>query len=58
MRTSGGRGAEGWMLAVPLLAVTIAGIMSGGGPHEALMTAERTIRDLLTAMIDWVRGVF
>ena len=41
MRTSGARGAEGWILAIPLAAMFVAATMSNGGAHAMLLLLER-----------------
>jgi hypothetical protein len=57
MRTSGGRGAEGWMIAIPILALVIASSMSAGGSEAMLMTLDSAIRHSFTAALDFVRGL-
>lgn len=56
MRTSGGRGAEGWILAIPMLALIVAGSMAGGGVDAVLITIEGTIRETCTAIVNFVRS--
>jgi hypothetical protein len=56
MRTSGGRGAEGWIMAIPMLALIIAGSMASGGVDAALITIEGTIREALTTIVNFVRS--
>ena len=50
MRTSGGRGAEGWILAIPLAAMFVAATMSNGGAHAMLLLLESTIRETFGAV--------
>jgi hypothetical protein len=57
MRTSGGRGAEGWIVVIPIAALLVAMTMTGGGSHETLLTMERMIRDTVTAAYQFVRGL-
>jgi hypothetical protein len=58
MRTSGGRGAEGWIMAIPILAFIVAITMSGGGTHEMLRTIERAVRETITTAADFVARLF
>lgn len=58
MRTSGGRGPEGWMLGIPIAALLLAGTMSAGGTDTMLVMLESTIRQTFTATLDFVRGLF
>jgi hypothetical protein len=50
MRTSGARGLEGWMLAIPLAAMFAAATMSNGGAHAMLILLESTIRETFGAV--------
>ena len=58
MRTSGGRGFEGWMLIVPLLALLVSGSLSLGGIEGTLISLEGFIRQTVTSVVDFVRGLF
>ncbi len=58
MRTSGGRGADAWMLAIPVLALVVAGSMSAGGLDAALLTLESTIRHTFNAGLAFVTKLF
>lgn len=58
MRTSGGRGADAWMLAIPVLALVVAGSMSAGGVDAVLITVESAVRHTFTAGLEFVRGLF
>jgi hypothetical protein len=49
MRASGGRGADAWMLVIPVLALVVAGAMSEGGLNAVLLTLESTIRHTFNA---------
>jgi hypothetical protein len=53
MRTSGGRGAEGWILAIPLAAMFAAATMSHGGAHAMLIQLESTIRETFGAVVNF-----
>jgi hypothetical protein len=57
MRTSGGRGLEGWIMAIPVLALVLAAAMRGEGPNAMLMTLERTIREGLSAAANFLGGL-
>ena len=54
MRTSGGRGAEVWIMAIPILALVAAGSMANGGVGAVLITLEGTIRRTLTSIVAFV----
>ena len=57
MRSSGGRGADAWMIVIPVVALLVAGSMSAGGLDGVLLTLERAVRHMFTAGLDWVRGL-
>jgi hypothetical protein len=57
MRTTGGRGFEGWMMAIPLIALVVAASMVNGGVDGLLYGIDSTVRQVLTAMADFVRDV-
>ena len=54
MRPSGGRGADAWMIAIPVVALVVAGSLSEGGFDAVLLTLERAIRHTVTAGWDLV----
>ncbi len=58
MRTSGGRGADAWMLGIPVLALVVAGSMSAGGFDAMLLNLEGTIRHTFTAALNFVTKLF
>jgi hypothetical protein len=58
MRTSGGRGADAWMLGIPVLALLVAGSMSAGGIDAMLLNLESTIRHTFTAALNFVTNLF
>ena len=58
MRTSGGRGAEGWIVAIPILALIVASSMSLGGPDAMLRMLDDTIRTTIGSIADLIRGLF
>ena len=58
MRTSGGRGAEGWILAIPLAAMFVAATMSNGGAHAMLLLLEGTVRETLGAVVNILGQLF
>lgn len=58
MRTSGGRGAEGWIMAIPVIALIIAASMSAGGPEAMALLLEGTIREVFTTAAALVSGLF
>jgi len=57
MRMSGGRGADVWMLAIPLVALAVAASMSAGGLNAAIVQVESAIRHAFTAAFTWVANV-
>lgn len=58
MRTSGGRGAEAWLIVIPVLALLVAGSMSAGGLDSALLTLNNAIRDTVMQGLELVRRLF
>jgi hypothetical protein len=58
MRTSGGRGADGWIIAIPIAALAVAMAMTNGGAHETVLTLERMVRDTFTAVVQFVQQLF
>ena len=58
MRTSGGRGADGWMIGIPIAALLLATSMSAGGPEAMLMMLESVVRGTVTTAVEFVRGLF
>ena len=57
MRTSGGRGAEGWIMAIPMLALIVAGSMASGGVDSVLILLEGVIRQTLTSVVDFIKSL-
>jgi hypothetical protein len=58
MRTSGGRGAEGRIMAFPILALIVAASMSSGGLNVSLISLESVVRQTITSVVDFVIGLF
>ena len=58
MRTSGGRGADAWLLAIPVVALLVAGSMAEGGFASVLLTLNNAIRDVAMASLELVRKLF
>lgn len=58
MRTSGGRGADAWMLAIPVIALLVAGSMSAGGFDAVLLQLESAIRHTFGAGLSLVTRLF
>lgn len=58
MRSSGGRGADAWMILIPVLALAAAGTMSSGGVDGVLLTIEHVIRNTITASVELVKALF
>ena len=58
MRTSGARGAEGSILAIPLAAMFVAATMSNGGAHAMLLLLESTVRETFGAVVSFLGQLF
>ena len=58
MRTSGGRGVEGWIVAVPLIVLLVVSTMSSGGLDSMLSLLEDTVRSTVTSLVDVIGGLF
>lgn len=58
MRTSGGRGAEGWIMAIPIVALIVAASASNGGANGMLLMLETTVRQTVTGMLDFLAQLF
>ena len=58
MRASGGRGADAWMLTIPVVALVVAASMSAGGLNAVLLTVESTIRHTFNAGLAFVTRLF
>ena len=58
MRTSGGRGADGWMVAIPIVALIVASTMSAGGIDAMLIMLDGVVRTTITSVVDFVRALF
>jgi hypothetical protein len=53
MRTSGGRGNEGWIVAIPVFGLIVAAMVSAGGTDGMFIVLEgvvRTVGDLVRAL--------
>jgi hypothetical protein len=57
MRTSGGRGLEGWIMAIPIAGLITAMAMNRGGVHEAVLAVERVIHEMLSSTMAYVAHV-
>ena len=55
MRTSGAGGSEGWIMAIPIVALIVAASAAAGGPEALLMSLESTVRSLVRSAADLVR---
>jgi len=58
MRSSGGRGADAWMLAIPVIALLVAGSMSAGGFDAMLLQLENAIRHTFSAGLNFVSKLY
>ena len=57
MRTSGGRGAEGWIMAIPMVALIVAGSMASGGLDAVLVVVEGAIRETLSSVVQFFKSL-
>ena len=58
MRTSGGRGFEGWIMAIPVIALLVAASLASGGVDGLLYGLDGVVRQVGAAVADFVRAVF
>jgi hypothetical protein len=58
MRTSGGHGADAWMLAIPVAALVVASSMSSGGVEAVLLTLESALRHTVSTGLELVSRLF
>ncbi len=58
MRTSGGRGTDGWIVAIPIVALIVASTMSAGGIDSMLIMVDDVVRTIITSVVDFVRALF
>ena len=56
MRPSGGRGAEGWIMGIPIVALIVASTMSAGG--GMLIMLEGVVRTTISSVVDFVSALF
>jgi hypothetical protein len=57
MRTSGAGGSEGWIMAIPIVALIVAASAAAGGPEALLMSLESAVRGLFRSAADLVSSV-
>jgi hypothetical protein len=57
MRTSGAGGSEGWIMAIPIVALIVAASAAAGGPEALLMSLESTVRGLFRSAAVLVSSV-
>jgi hypothetical protein len=58
MRTSGGRGAEGWILAIPVVALIVVAALTEGGVDGMFVTLDRLIRTTIASVVDVSTDLF
>ena len=58
MRTSGGRGTEGWMAIFPIVALLVGASLSLGGVNHMMTSLEGVVRDTVTSVVEFVGGLF
>lgn len=58
MRTSGGRGAEGWIMAIPIVALIVAASASNGGANGMLLLLETAVRQTVTGVLEFLGQLF
>ena len=57
MRTSGGRGSEGWIMAIPIIALLVVASTRSGGLAPALYELNSAILQIWTAIMEFVQRV-
>jgi hypothetical protein len=58
MRTSGGRGYEGWIIAIPVIALLVATSSKSGGVAGLLYDLNSALRQCGAVVVDFVRHAF
>jgi hypothetical protein len=58
MRTSGGRGTEGWIMGIPIFALIVVSTMSAGGVDGMLTMLDGVVRTTITSVVDVVMALF
>ncbi len=58
MRTSGGRGHEGWIMAIPLIALLVVASLGSGGVDGLLYGVDGAVRQIVAAVAGFVSDVF
>ena len=58
MRTSGGRGHEGWLIAISLSGLLVAASFVNGGVDGLLRAFDGAVRQVVAAVVGFVRNVF
>jgi hypothetical protein len=58
MRTSGGRGHEGWIMAIPVIALLVAASMASGGVDGLLHGVDGAVRQIVAAVVGFVSDMF
>jgi hypothetical protein len=58
MRTSGGRGQDGWIIAIPVIAFLVAASLRSGGVAGLLYDLNGAFRHFGAAVVDFVRHAF
>jgi hypothetical protein len=53
MRTNGRRGTEGWIMAIPLVALLVV-LTRSGGVESTLSDVESTLRGAVTSLVEFV----
>jgi hypothetical protein len=56
MRTSGGKGTEGLIMVIPIVALAVALSMANGGIDAVLVALESTVRSALTSMVSFIKS--
>jgi hypothetical protein len=58
MRTSGGSGNEGWIMAIPLIALIAVASLSTGGIDGALSVLDGTLRHTVASVARFISQLF
>ena len=58
MRISGGRGHEGWLIAISLIGLLVVASLASGGVDGLLDGVDGAVRQVVAAVVGFVRDVF
>ena len=58
MLISGGRAHEGWLIAISLIGLLVAASLASGGLDGLLYGVDGAVRQVVAAVVGFVRNVF